>query len=145
MKVEIYSKPYDPWERANAYQREYLRPGKFGAMNLFVGTMRDFNEGEQVSTMLLEHYPEMTQNHLEQITREAINNHEILDVLLLHRVGQIYPNDTIVCVAVWSEHRAAAYDANRFIMESLKAKAPFWKKEKLDANKERWVEKNTPG
>ena len=119
--------------------------GKHGAMTLFVGTMRDFNENDNVSSMTLEHYPEMTYKHLEKIAADALNNFDVLDVLVLHRVGEIFPNDPIVCVAVWSEHRAAAYDANRFIMEDLKAKAPFWKKETLEAENERWVEKNTPG
>ncbi len=148
MKVEIFDQPYDPWEIAQQYQNDSLKPGKFGALVLFVGTMRDFNEGDSVTTMTLEHYPEMTQKHLEKIAEEAKNKFDILDVLLMHRVGQIFPNDPIVCVAVWSEHRAAAYDANRFVMEDLKAKAPFWKKESLQGEpdiNQRWVEKNTPG
>ncbi|MGH1538288.1 MAG: molybdenum cofactor biosynthesis protein MoaE [Gammaproteobacteria bacterium] len=147
MKVEIFDKSYDPWQEARRYQDECLGKGKFGAMALFVGTMRDVNEGDSVTSMTLEHYPEMTQKHLEQITKNAIEQFEVIDVLLMHRVGQIYPNDPIVCVAAWSAHRAAAYDANRFIMEDLKAKAPFWKKETLADGKEkqRWVEKNTPG
>ncbi len=68
-------------------------------------------------------------------------------MLLIHRIGQILPSDPIVCVAVWSAHRAAAYDANRFIMEHLKVKAPFWKKETIadgEVEKQRWIEKNTP-
>ncbi len=147
MKVEIFDKPYDPWQEVRRYQDECLGKGKFGAMALFVGTMRDLNEGATVTSMTLEHYPEMTQKHLEQITKNAVEQFEVIDVLLMHRVGQVYPSDPIVCVAVWSAHRAAAYDANRFIMEDLKAKAPFWKKETLADNKEkqRWVEKNTPG
>jgi molybdopterin synthase catalytic subunit len=148
MKVEIFDKPYDPWIEAQQYQNNVLKAGKFGATALFVGTMRDFNEGDSVTAMTLEHYPEMTQKHLEQIAEEAINRFDILDVLLMHRVGQVFPNDPIVCVAVWSEHRAAAYDANRFVMEDLKAKAPFWKKESIGdkpTSDHRWVEKNTPG
>ncbi|MFK7816196.1 MAG: molybdenum cofactor biosynthesis protein MoaE [Gammaproteobacteria bacterium] len=148
MKVEIFEKPYDPWQIAQQYQSNSLTAGKFGAMTLFIGTMRDFNEGVSVTAMTLEHYPEMTQKHLEKIAEEAKSQFDILDVLLMHRVGQIFPNDPIVGVAVWSEHRAAAYDANRFVMEALKAKAPFWKKESLggeSAENQRWVEKNTPG
>ena len=63
---------------------------------------------------------------------------EILDVLLLHRTGRVFPGEPIVCIAVWSAHRAAAYEANRFIMEDLKSKAPIWKKENLKTQ-ERWV------
>ena len=142
MKVEIFDKPYDPWQIALQYQEQHLVAGKYGAMNLFVGTMRDFNAGDAVNEMMLEYYPEMTQSHLEQIATDALSKFAILDVIILHRVGRILPNDPIVCVAVWSAHRAAAYDANRFVMEDLKAKAPFWKKETL-AESERWVEKNT--
>jgi len=148
MKVEIFDKSYDPWIEAKQYQEKYLVKGKFGALALFVGTMRDLNEGDEVAAMTLEHYPEMTQKHLEQIVSDAVSQYNVIDVLLMHRVGDITPNEPIVCVAVWSAHRAEAYEANRFIMEDLKAKAPFWKKETIvESNqpKQRWVEKNTPG
>ena len=148
MKVEIFDKSYDPWQEAQQYQKDCLGTGKFGAMSLFIGTMRDLNEGAAITSMTLEHYSEMTQKHLEQIAKDTMNKFDVLDVMLLHRVGEVFPSDPIVCVVVWSEHRAAAYDANRFVMEDLKAKAPFWKKETLkdeQENKGRWVEKNTPG
>ncbi len=148
MKVEIFDKSYDPWQEAQRYQKNYLEEGKFGAMALFIGTMRDLNEGDGVASMTLEHYPEMTQKHLEKIAKDAMDKFDVLDVMLMHRVGQVFPSDPIVCVAVWSVHRATAYDANRFVIEDLKAKAPFWKKEILEGEQEnsmRWVEKNTPG
>jgi len=94
--------------------------------------------------MHLEHYPGMTEAHLGQIAEAAMQRWEIQDVLLVHRTGEVAPNDPIVLVAVWSAHRAAAYEANRFIMEDLKSRAPFWKKETLEAG-DRWVESNTPG
>ena len=145
MKVEIRDTMFNPWQEATAYQEQQLgQQGKYGATTMFVGTMRDMNEGNKVTTMYLEHYPDMTQKHLEEIAQSALNKFEILDVIILHRVGQVSPNDPIVCVVVWSAHRAAAYEANRFIMEDLKSKAPFWKKESL-AEQERWVKKNTPG
>jgi len=148
MKVKVFDQAYDPWKQARKYQDDRLEVGKHGALALFIGTMRDVNEGDSITSMTLEHYPEMTLKHLEQITKEAMQNYDILDVMLMHRVGQVFPSDPIVCVAVWSMHRAAAFDANRFVMEALKAKAPFWKKEVLAEEKdtkERWVEKNTPG
>lgn len=148
MKVEIFDKSYDPWQEAQRYQKDTLEEGKFGAMALFIGTMRDLNEGDDVASMTLEHYPEMTQKHLEKIAKDAMDKFDVLDVMLMHRVGQVFPSDPIVCVAVWSVHRTAAYDANRFVIEDLKAKAPFWKKEILEGEQEnsmRWVEKNTPG
>jgi molybdopterin synthase catalytic subunit len=63
----------------------------------------------------------------------------------VHRVGKLLPNDSIVLVAVWAAHRGDAYDANRYIMETLKSKAPFWKKETLQSDRQRWVGKNTDG
>jgi molybdopterin synthase catalytic subunit len=148
MKVEIRASQFDPWKEATAYETEFLRVGKHGAKSIFIGSMRDMNEGDAVASMVLEHYPEMTQKHLEQIAFEALDKFDILDALIIHRVGEVKPSDPIVCVVVWSVHRGAAYDANRFIMEDLKAKAPFWKKETLanaQEDKQRWVEKNTPG
>lgn len=139
MKVEIRDAKFDPWQEVKSYQDLQLnKPGKFGATAVFIGTMRDFNKGNEIFSMYLEHYPEMTQNHLLQIAQEAADRWEILDVLLLHRTGRVFPGEPIVCIAVWSAHRATAYEANRFIMEDLKSKAPIWKKENLKTQ-ERWV------
>jgi len=87
----------------------------------------------------------MSEKFLEKIVQRAIDEWSLMDVLVLHRVGEIKPADTIVVVAVWSAHRAHAYAANQFIMEALKSEAPFWKKETLVDGEVRWVEKNTPG
>ncbi len=144
MKVEIRESQYDPWQEACDYEKEFLRKGEHGAKSIFIGSMRDMNEGDSVASMVLEHYPEMTQKHLETIAKDALDKFDILDVFILHRVGEVFPSDPIVCVVVWSIHRGPAYDANRFIMEDLKSKAPFWKKETLTKEKDRWVEKNTP-
>jgi molybdopterin synthase catalytic subunit len=94
--------------------------------------------------MLLEHYPGMTERHLNRIVDAAGRRWAVLDSLLIHRVGTVYPGDPIVLVAVWSAHRADAFEACRFIMEDLKSQAPFWKKESRASGK-RWIEKNTPG
>ncbi len=145
MKVELLESTFEPWQEVQTFQNECLnKHGKFGATSVFIGTMRNINEGDNVSVMQLDHYPEMTKKHLEKIVEEAESKFDVFDILVLHRIGKIFPSDPIVCVAVWSEHRAAAYDANRFIMEDLKSKAPFWKKEKLEGA-ERWVEKNSLG
>ncbi|MGD8483625.1 MAG: molybdenum cofactor biosynthesis protein MoaE, partial [Thioalkalispiraceae bacterium] len=117
---------------------------QYGATAVFVGSMRDFNEGDDVQKMWLEHYPGMTEKHLEKIAHEAMQKWDLLDVLLVHRVGEIGPGEPIVLVAAWSAHRAAAFEASRYLMEELKSRAPFWKKEQLD-NSSRWVAKNTPG
>ena len=119
--------------------------GAYGALATFVGTMRDSNEGDQVVSMRLEHYPEMTEKQLEKIISDASEKWPLIDALIAHRVGAILPGEPIVLTAVWSKHRAAAFDACRYLMEALKTDATFWKKESLADNSERWVEKNTPG
>ena len=143
MKVEIRPQDFDPYQEVSAYQREILQAeGKYGATAVFVGTMRDFNAGDEVRAMTLEHYPGMTEQYLEKISKEAKQRWDLIDCLIIHRVGDVSPNDPIVVVAVWSAHRAAAYEANRYLMEELKSRAPFWKKETLNQGS-RWVEKNT--
>lgn len=144
MKVEIRKLPFNPWSEFETYQSQIDKAGQYGAQACFIGTMRDFNEGNKVTEMTLEHYPGMTERHLQEICTEAGNKWELIDILVLHRVGEIKIGDPIVLVGVWSAHRAAAFDACRFIMEDLKARAPFWKQETLE-NGKRWVEKNTPG
>jgi len=145
MKTELREQPFDPWQELHKYQEstsEIL--GKYGATSVFVGSMRDFNAGETITAMYLEHYPEMTSRYLQKITDESMKQWDILDVLVLHRVGNISPNDTIVLIAVWSAHRDHAFQANRYILEELKHHAPFWKKETLIDNTQRWVTSNTP-
>jgi molybdopterin synthase catalytic subunit len=145
MPVELRHTGFEPYAELVRYQAEVLgQAGKYGATCAFVGTMRDFNEGETVRSMVLEHYPGMTEKQLERILLEARNRWEFLDALVVHRVGEIFPDDPIVLVAVWSFHRGVAFDACRYVMEELKSRAPFWKKERSERG-ERWVEKNTGG
>lgn len=145
MKISLLTTELDPWKEIVAYQQSIeSMHGKYGATASFVGTMREFNQGDNIVGMTLEHYPNMTERHLEQIVTTAQQKWDVLDVLVLHRVGELLPNDPIVLVSVWSAHRAAAFDACRFIMEALKTSAPFWKKESLREGA-RWVEKNTVG
>ena len=144
MLIEIRPQPFDPWQEISQYQNTHLAPGGFGACAVFVGSMRDFNYGEQVNRMTLEHYAGMTERQLTRLAEEAIARHHLIDVLLLHRIGDLHPNDPIVLVATWSAHRAESFAACREIMETLKSHATFWKKETL-VDSERWVEGNTPG
>lgn len=146
MAVKICSAAFDPWLEIQHHQQAAKElAGQFGATSIFVGTMRDFNEGDDVKSMFLEHYPGMTEKQLEQIVIEAQQEWPVLDALVVHRVGEILPNQPIVLVAVWTSHRGDAFDASRYIMEALKSKAPFWKKERLKSNAERWLDKNTDG
>jgi len=144
MQVRGTADALEPWSELAGYERDTLPAGQFGATASFVGTMRDFNEGDDVSSMTLEHYPGMTEKQLEAIVNEAVETHGLLDALVVHRVGTVNPGDPIVLVAVWSAHRKAAFDACREIMEFLKSRAPFWKKESV-GDSTRWVEKNTAG
>ncbi len=143
MTVQLRATPFDPWQELADYQATLTHAGKYGATACFVGTLRDMNQGIAVSAMTLEHYPGMTDKYLEKISAEAGRRFAILDSLIIHRYGILQPNDPIVLVAVWAAHRAAAFDACRYLIEQLKMRAPFWKKEKLEHGA-RWVEHNTP-
>ena len=145
MRVEIVEQSFDPWQQLQAYQAQQLPAGQYGATAVFVGTMRDFNEGDAVTGMTLEHYPGMTESYLEQISQQAAQQWSLLDSLIIHRVGPLAPNEPIVLVTVWSAHRKDAFEASRWLMEELKSRAPFWKKETLEDGEGRWVENNTDG
>jgi len=144
MAIQLRELGFDPCTELAAHQDKFVdRRGKFGAVISFVGTMRDFNDGRAVQAMTLEHYPGMTEKHLQLICAEAGRRWDILDSLIIHRVGEVHPNDPIVLAAVWSAHRAAAFDACRYLIEELKTRAPFWKYERF-REKSQWVEHNTP-
>lgn len=110
-----------------------------GAVVSFVGQVRDFNEGDAVTSMTLEHYPGMTEKALTQIVDQAKQRWDIFDALIIHRIGELKPLDQIVLVAVSSAHREEAFSACQFIMDYLKTEAPFWKKEQT-ATGTRWVD-----
>lgn len=111
-----------------------------GGVASFIGLMRDLNAGDQVSAMTLEHYPGMTEKSLRAIVDEAGRRWPLRAVHLVHRVGRLTPCDPIVFVAVASAHRGAAFHACEFIMDYLKTRAPFWKREELADGQSRWVE-----
>ena len=110
-----------------------------GAVVAFVGTVRDINQGDTVSTMTLEHYPGMTEKALETIRAQAHARWSLENSLIIHRVGCLKPQDQIVLVAVAARHRGDAFQAAEFIMDYLKTRAPFWKKETTPEG-ERWVD-----
>jgi molybdopterin synthase catalytic subunit len=143
MAIFVRDTAFDPWAELAAYQIQTIPAGKYGASAVFVGAMRDFNEGDSVRAMQLEHYPGMTEKHLDTISSEAARRWDIVDSLIIHRYGALQPNDPIVLVAVWAAHRAPAFDACRYLIEELKDRAPFWKQEMLDDGT-RWVQHNTP-
>ena len=112
---------------------------KIGAIASFVGVVRDINEGDSVATMTLEHYPGMTEKAITEIIDQARGRWEVLDTLVIHRVGTLKPTEQIVLVIVASTHRGDAFAACEFIMDFLKTQAPFWKKE-ITPNGARWVD-----
>ena len=112
---------------------------KLGAVASFIGVVRDLNEGDSVAEMTLEHYPGLTEKALEKMVAEARSRWDIYDALVIHRVGTLKPGDQIVLVVVTGAHRGAAFQACEFLMDYLKTRAPFWKKERTSAGA-RWVE-----
>jgi molybdopterin synthase catalytic subunit len=138
MPAILLDKRFNPWDEIQHYQNDHLQSGHYGATASFVGTMRDFNINESVNHMTLEHYPAMTQRFLDKLCAQGNTQYSLDDCLIVHRFGDIYPGEPIVLTAAWSAHRAQAFDACRFLMEELKARAPFWKKEVTEAG-ERWV------
>ena len=136
MGVRVQTQAFDPGVELNALHAANLG---IGAVVSFVGYVRDFNDGQPVAGMLLEHYPGMTEKALAGIEAEARGRWPLLTVEIIHRVGSLEPGEPIVFVGTSSAHRQAAFDACAFIMDYLKTRAPFWKKERTPEG-ERWVE-----
>ena len=109
-----------------------------GAIVTFTGLVRDLPE-QTLQSMTLEHYPAMTEKALQEIVATAMQRWELFDVAVIHRVGELHPADRIVLVVTTSAHRKDAFQANEYIMDYLKTRAPFWKKETTDAGGH-WVE-----
>jgi len=116
--------------------------GQAGAVVSFTGLVRDLNAGDTVMQMTLEHYPGMTEKALAKIEQAASERWELTATVMIHRVGQLSPNDNIVFVAAASRHRKQAFRACEYMIDTLKTEAPFWKKETL-SDGTRWVEQET--
>lgn len=145
MYIEVTAQAIDPWRAISDYQARIApRDGAVGATAVFVGTTRDDGEIPAVQRMELEHYPGMTERNLRLIAEQAHARWPIHDSLIIHRVGQLAPGDTIVVVATWAKHRAPALQGCQFLIEELKHRAPFWKKETGESGSH-WVAANTPG
>jgi molybdopterin synthase catalytic subunit len=136
MPVRVQTQDFDVSAEIAALRR--ANP-KIGAVASFVGVVRDLNEGDAVSTLFLEHYPEMTEKSLEEIIERAHSRWDFFDCTIVHRVGELKPLDQIVLVIVTSAHRGEAFDACHFIMDYLKTDAPFWKREQTPHGA-RWVD-----
>ena len=136
MPVRIQTKDFDAGAEIAALRRDNA---KVGAVASFIGVCRDANDGDAVTKMTLEHYPGMTERALEKIVSEAKHRWDVMDVLVIHRVGELKPTDQIVLVVVTGAHRGETFAACEFIMDYLKTRAPFWKKEETPQGAH-WVE-----
>jgi molybdopterin synthase catalytic subunit len=136
MTVRVQTADFDV-----SHELAMLRGGdpRVGAVAAFIGTVRDVNDEATVAALTLEHYPGMTEKALVHIIEEAKARWDILDALVIHRVGELLPADQIVLVGVTSAHRGEAFAACEFVMDYLKTRAPFWKKEATPKGV-RWVD-----
>jgi molybdopterin synthase catalytic subunit len=138
MPVRVLAEPFQPWRELARHEADMAQAGRFGACATFVGTMRDFSHGTSVTAMHLEHYPGMTERELARLEAEARARWELVEVLIVHRHGELKPGDPIVLVAAWAKHREPAFAACRYLIEELKTRATFWKQEDTSAGR-RWV------
>jgi len=136
MAVRVQTQDFDIAAEIAALRRGNA---KIGAIASFIGLVRDLNEGDQVAEMTLEHYPGMTEKALEEIVSDSCKRWDIFEPIVVHRVGTLRPLDQIVLVVVASAHRGEAFAACEFLMDYLKTRAPFWKKEQT-ASGARWVD-----
>ena len=134
--IRVQAEDFDPGK-----ELEQLTEGNnaIGGVCSFIGLVRDFADGDSVSSMTLEHYPGMTEKQLEAIEAEAQERWPLDGTIIIHRYGKLDAGDRIVFVAAASAHREAAFEACRFLMDWLKTKAPFWKKESGEAG-DQWVD-----
>ena len=136
LSVSVQEAPFDAGAEIAALSAD---DAGVGAVASFVGLVRDRNDGAGVSTLTLEHYPGMTEKALQGIAGEAGRRWPLLGVRIIHRVGTLQPTEAIVFVAVSAAHRGESFAACEFIMDYLKTRAPFWKKEQTPEG-ERWIE-----
>ena len=135
-RVSIQLEDFDLSAEVQALRQSDKR---IGAVCSFVGTVRDRNDGANISSMELEHYPGMTEKAIEAMIDEATKRFDIFAARVVHRIGLLQPLDQVVLVAVTSAHRGESFKACEFLMDYLKTQAPFWKKEQaLDGA--RWVD-----
>ncbi|HSF47384.1 MAG TPA: molybdopterin synthase catalytic subunit MoaE [Burkholderiales bacterium] len=136
MTVRVQAEPFDV---GREIERLHQDNPKIGAIASFIGLVRDVNEGDPIRSLTLEHYPGMTETSLNEIVKQAKERWNLIDVVVIHRIGALQPTDQIVLVAVASAHRGEAFAACEFLIDYLKTRAPFWKKEETPAGA-RWVE-----
>jgi molybdopterin synthase catalytic subunit len=137
MAVRVQSEPFDVGAEVDA-----LTKGRddAGGVVTFTGFVRGQADGRELALLTLEHYPGMTEAELQRIDDEALSRFDLLGSTVIHRIGALRPGDPIVLVVTAAAHRRAAFEAAEFLMDYLKSRAPFWKKETFRDGSERWVD-----
>lgn len=129
----------DDFDLAAEYQLLRQLDSAVGAVVTFAGLVRDLENNTSINSLTLQHYPGMTESLLQEIVDQAEARWDLIGITVIHRVGELLPNDQIVFVGVASQHRADAFEAAQFVMDYLKTKATFWKKVDQDGQ-QHWVE-----
>lgn len=135
MAVRVQEAAFDLGAEVDAFAKGRTDAG---AVVTFTGIVRDLATTD-LAQMVIEHYPGMTERALEKIEAQARDRWDLRDCLIIHRYGPMAPGDMIMMVATASPHRADAFEAAEFLMDYLKSRAPFWKKE-ITKDGEEWVE-----
>ncbi len=138
--IRIQSEDFDVAAECAVLTRNQAAIGGIGC---FIGTVRGFSKSREIRSMTLEHYPTMTERAMAAIAATAEARWQLLGCTLIHRIGTLLPGDNIVLVLAASAHRQAALDATGFLIDWLKTRAPFWKKELFSDGAEAWIEANT--
>ena len=133
MRVSVQSAPFDLGEETGRFAAGMSGAG---AVVTFTGLVRD--HGGSLSAMEIEHYPGMTEKAIEGMVGEAVARWGLIDALVIHRYGKLGPNEPIMMVATAAAHRGEAFAGAEFLMDYLKSRAPFWKKE-VGVTGEAWV------
>lgn len=134
MRILVQSEPFDVGQETAEFAKGHEN---VGALVTFTGIVRN-NEAGTLREMQIEHYPGMTEKALTEIAAEAQKRWELQDVLVIHRHGTLVPGDMIMMVATAARHRRAAFESADFLMDFLKSRAPFWKRE-ITADSAEWV------
>jgi molybdopterin synthase catalytic subunit len=143
-RVMLCKKNFDPYQILSDFNSKIKLPGISGAQSVFIGFMRNTNnERDDIISMLLDFYPNMTNGYLKNLSKNSIQKYKLDNVLIVHRVGDVVPGECLVIVACWSKHRKESNKAVSDILEDLKHNAPLWKKEFYSDNSFKWVEENT--
>lgn len=139
LHIHITEQDFEPFSYLSQHQ---VKSPQIGAQGIFVGYMRDFREEKPVESMTITHYPPMTEQHLQQQAAQLIEEYQLLNLLIVHRVGCVTPMSPLVLIASSASHRTNAMAATQEMLEVLKFTAPFWKQEHYQGSST-WVEANT--